>query len=467
MAYDILIVDDQEDIRQLLSDILQEEGYTTRKAASGQEALEQIKARAPHLVLLDVWLKEAQFDGLHVLDLLKQTHPHLPIIMLSGHSSIETAINALKVGAYDFIEKPFKTDRLLNLIDRALDHMNVMRELESLKSSQDQVLEYVGDVESKDKINHFVDSVAKGKSRVLITGAQGCGKKLVAHLIHHRSARRLQACLTVKCSLLNGDHFEKEFYGEEGEGNPSAGAAVPFVRAGLLEKAQGGTLVLDGIDQATPLVQEKILRMIQDPVFQRVRGRRSLEYDVRFIFTAKREIEDLVSRGDFSSDLFYRINVMRLKLLPLSLRPRDVLPLFHFFRGPAAFSVDAEAQLALESYSWPGNVRQLKNVVEWIRIMHASEEIISTKMLPMEIQENRGAAPDKFIDKNYLLALTLKEAREEFERAYLRLHIRRFDGNISKTAHSVGMERTALHRKIKSLNLGSEEVVEFETACGG
>lgn len=463
MTYDILIVDDQEDIRQLLSDILVDEGYGTRVAASGIEALSSIKTKRPHLILLDVWLKEASCDGLHVLDLIRQIHPELPIIMISGHSSIETAIQALKTGAYDFIEKPFKTERLLNTITRALEHVALRQEIDRLNDLNNHPLDFVGQSPMAEQSRHFIGSVSKTKSRVLLAGPSGSGKKLIASLIHKRSTRAPNPLIVVKCGLLNPDTFDVEFYGKEA----STVAGGVAIQAGLLEKAHGGTIVLDDVHRTPAPIQERLLKVVQDQRYQRVGGKIALENDVRFISTTEENLEKRVTQGTFRSDLFYRLNVVSLTLDPLVQRSEDIMALLNSFLN-ASTDLSAppkrillDAQMALESYTWPGNVRQLRNVVEWLLILHAKSTEISAAMLPADIQLGSHTEGDKFIDRNHVLTLQLKEAREEFEKAYLNLHMKRFNGNISKTAQAIGMERTALHRKIKML-----QIINYDPSVG-
>ncbi len=455
MSYDILIVDDQEDIRLTLSNILQDEGYNPRQATNGPEALEQVKIRRPHLIILDIWFNDNRLDGLQTLDLLKQLHPHVPVVMISGHGNIETAVSALKKGAYDFIEKPFKTDRLLNIIQRGLELSQLQREIQMLQQEVDRVQELTGASSHIVTLRQSVERVGKTNSRIMIEGPAGVGKEVLARLIHQNSYRASHPFVVVNCTNLLPARFEEELFGTE----KRTGPLQTDLKLGLLEKADGGTLFLDGIGEMPLETQGKILQVLQDQSFYRVGGTKPIQVDVRVISATTNSLSDTIKKGLFREDLYYRLNVVPLSILPLSQRREDITLLaqhfinkFYTALGKETVQLTEEAKLVLETYAWPGNVRQLRNTMEWLSILHPEAIEITAEMMPVELK-NLPSEQQMAMNPNTLLSLQIKQAREEFERTYLELHIKRFNGNISKTAEAVGMERTALHRKIKMLNL--------------
>ncbi len=447
MSADILIVDDEASIRAMIKGILEDEGYAIRQAANSAQAYEQVKARAPQLVILDIWLQNSEHDGLQILASLKEDDPHLPVLMISGHGNIETAVTAIKQGAYDFIEKPFKSDRLLLMIERALETARLRRENEALRAKAEGPSELVGDSPVMTTLRQVLERVAQTNSRVLLTGEPGTGKDLAARAIHRLSRRADGPFMAVNCAILNPNRLESELFGE--------GSA-----AGVLEQANGGTLLLDEVADMPLETQGKILRVLQEQKFQRVGGQAQIEVDVRIIASSNRNLHLLMEQGHFRQDLFYRLNVVPVDLPPLRDRMQDIAALTAYFSG--LFSVQAgmptcdfsEAALAaMQAYDWPGNVRQLRNVIEWVMIMNGgATQRIKPEQLPPELSNAEQVPSENTLSRD-MIAVSLREAREMFERDYLLSQIKRFGGNISKTAQFVGMERSALHRKLKQLGI--------------
>ncbi len=456
MTYNILIVDDQEDIRQLLSSILEDEGYDAHAVSTGQEAFDYISSNRPNLVILDVWLKDIHFDGLHFLEIIKQTYPNLPVVMISGHGTIETAVNSLQKGAYDFIEKPFKIERLLNIVSKGIEFSRLNQELEMLRQGAEETEELEGESPQTMSLRQTIERLSKNNSRVLLEGEAGVGKETIARLIHKHSSRKDQPFVVINCSNLNPGSFEGDFFGREGK-SESGGVTISL---GLLERADRGTLYLDNIQDMPLETQSKILQAIQEQKFYRVDGRKPIHVNVRVTSATSVDLKKRISEGLFRQDLYYRLNVVSLGVPSLASRREDVKSLVDLFSkkigqkmGIPAKKFSKEAMASLEAYHWPGNIRQLQNVVEWVMIMHPEETEVLVHQLPGEVQLSSQKEVEEVMDANLLLGLQLKEAREEFEKTYIALHVKRFNGNISKTAAAIGMDRTALHRKIKLLTL--------------
>jgi two-component system, NtrC family, nitrogen regulation response regulator NtrX len=459
MAHDVLVVDDEKDIRSLICGILNDEGYETRGAASSSEALAAIRARQPSLVILDIWLQGSELDGLEILKIVRRDTPNVPVLMISGHGTIETAVAAIKIGAYDFIEKPFKTDRLLLFVERAIDAARLKRENEELRLRAGGDEELTGASTKISQLRQIIDRVAPTGSRILISGPAGSGKEVVARLVHKRSRRVEGPMVVVNSARLAPERFEMELFGAEtGAAGPDSPRTI-----GLFEQAHGGTLFLDEVADMPPETQGKIVRALQDSTFNRVGGTR-VTVDVRVIASTSRELPLEIAAGRFREDLYYRLAVVPIIVPPLVERREDI-PLLagHLMQRaataarlvPRAFGDDALA--ALQSYDWPGNVRQLRNVMEWLLIMAPGEthQPIRADMLPAEIGgSGRTARGDRAAE---MMSLPLREAREMFERDYLLAQVSRFGGNISRTAAFIGMERSALHRKLKSLGLSEPE----------
>jgi len=459
MAHDILIVDDEADIRLLIAGVLKDEGYATREAADSTQALAAIQSRQPTLVILDIWLQGSELDGIEILRRLRAEMPTVPVVMISGHGTIETAVEAIKIGAYDFIEKPFKSDRLLLVVVRAIEAALLRRENEELKLRAGGELDLVGVSSAANQLRQQIERVAPTGSRVLITGAPGSGKEVVARLLHARSRRAPGPFVAVNCATMRPDRLEIELFGSEAE-NDGAGRKI-----GTFERAHGGTLFLDEVADMPMETQGKIVRVLQEQTFERVGGSHRVEVDVRVVASSNRELGGEIAGGRFREDLFYRLSVVPIKVPPLRDRREDI-PLLarHFMdRGAEAARMPArefgeDALAALQSYSWPGNVRQLRNVVDWLLIMAPGEnhEHVRADMLPNEIT---AIAPTvvKWDKGSEIMTLPLRDAREVFEREYLLAQVTRFGGNISRTAAFVGMERSALHRKLKSLGVFANE----------
>ncbi|MGX7895285.1 nitrogen assimilation response regulator NtrX [Tsuneonella sp. HG222] len=455
MALDILVVDDEQDIRELVAGVLSDEGYECRIAGDSVRALAMIDERRPSLVLLDVWLHGSPMDGLEMLDEIKTREPTLPVIIFSGHGNIDTAVSAVSRGAMDFIEKPFEAGRLLHLVARATETESLRRENARLREGFTQSEEFTGNSSAINTVRATLKRVANTGSRVMITGPAGAGKEVAARLLHAWSPRADKAFVTVNSARITSERFEQELFGEEADGN--------LVRPGMLEMADGGTLYLDEVADMPPSTQARILRVLTDQSFARVGGNRQLRVDVRVVSSTSRNLEREIEEKRFREDLFYRLNVVPVAIPPLAERRDDIPALAeHFFaryaneQGVAAPDLAPEALAALQAYDWPGNVRQLRNVVERTVILAPRDRLarIEADMLPEEIT---GRSGEDGQGMSALMGVPLREARESFEREYLRIQIRRFSGNISKTAGFIGMERSALHRKLKLLGMGDRD----------
>ena len=464
MALDILIVDDERDIRELVAGVLSDEGYSCRTAAGSADALAAVDERRPSLVLLDVWLHGSPMDGLEVLDEIKAREPELPVIIFSGHGNIDTAVAAIGRGAVDFLEKPFEAEKLLHLVARATETERLRRENANLRNDIPIDGEFTGSSSAINQVRATLKRVAGTGSRLLITGPAGSGKEVAARLLHSWSQRSGNAFVCVNSARITPERFEQEVFGEEQDGN--------LVRPGLLEMADGGTLYLDEVADMPLSSQARILRVLTDQRFVRAGGNRQIGVDVRVVSSTTRDLEHEIAERRFREDLFYRLNVVPLAVPALRDRREDIPALVeHFFarfatgQGVATPEISDDAMAALQAYGWPGNVRQLRNVVERTVIMTPRERLsrIEPEMLPPEIFET-GLQPDSV---SGMMSVPLREARENFEREYLTVQIRRFSGNISKTANYIGMERSALHRKLKLLGMsdrkGSEKEEESET----
>jgi two-component system nitrogen regulation response regulator NtrX len=461
MASEILIVDDEPDIRLLIDGILRDEGYETRQAADSDAAVAAFRARRPALVILDIWLQGSKLDGLGILQALHGEQPHVPVVMISGHGTIESAVQAIQQGAYDFIEKPFQSDRLLLVVRRALEAARLAAENAELRLRVNTEAELTGDSQAINSLRTAIERVAPTGSRVLISGPAGSGKEVVARMIHARSRRADGPFVALNCAILNPARFEEELFGIESGSDPAASPR----RAGVLERAHGGTLLLDEVSDMPLETQGKIVRALQDQSFERLGGGSRVKVDVRVLATTNRDLQAEIAAGRFREDLYYRLAVVPLRTPSLRERREDVPVLARHFMVRAAenagmpgreMSVDAIA--ALQAYDWPGNVRQLRNLMDWLLIMAPGgpADPVRADMLPPEI--GRGAPALLHFDPAAdLMSLPLREARDLFETQYLQAQLVRFGGNISRTAGFVGMERSALHRKLKQLGVNSDE----------
>ena len=460
MAHDILIVDDEPDIRMLVAGVLDDEGYETRQAGDAEGAIAAFRVRRPALVILDVWLQGSDMDGLAILATLHREEPQVPVVMISGHGTIEMAVNAIQLGAYDFLEKPFQSDRLLLVVRRALQAATLARENAELRLRAGPETELTGNSGQVNVLRGAIDRVAPTGSRVMITGPAGSGKEVVARMIHARSRRADAAFVALNCAILNPARFEEELFGIEAGADT---AAVPR-RAGVLERAHGGTLLLDEVADMPLETQGKIVRALQEQSFERVGGGSRVKVDIRVIATSNRDLQAEIAAGRFREDLYYRLAVVPLRVPALKERREDVPELARHFLTRSAEAaalppreLSTDALTALQSHDWPGNVRQLRNLMDWLMIMApgGAADPIRADMLPPEVGIK---APALFADPGAdIMALPLREARDLFEIRYLQAQLLRFAGNISRTATFVGMERSALHRKLKQLGVNTDE----------
>src|SRR5215208_6997587 len=451
MAHDILIVDDEADIRELVSGILQDEGYLTRTARDSDDAINAVSTRRPNLVFLDIWLQGSRLDGLQLLDALKQQHPEMPVVMISGHGNIETAVAAIKQGAYDFIEKPFKADRLVLVAERALENSRLKREVKALQQLAPMTL--VGRSPSANQLRQTIEKVAPTNSRVLIVGPPGAGKELTARTLHGHSSRAQGPFVVINAAAITPERMEVELFGVE-QTNGSQERKI-----GALEEAHTGTLFIDEIADMPRETQNKILRVLVDQTFLRVGGTNKVSVDVRIVSSTSRNIEAEIAAGKFREDLYHRLSVVPIRVPPLAERREDISDLVKYFMDQISQStglpqrvIGEDAMAVLQSHDWPGNVRQLRNNVERLMILAGGgpEAVINADMLPQDVGSMVPAMPNGNGGEQ-LMGLPLREAREVFEREYLVAQISRFGGNISRTAEFVGMERSALHRKLKAL----------------
>jgi len=455
MDSEILIVDDEADIRNLVAGILQDEGYVTRTARNSDEALGAIVSRRPSLVFLDIWLQGSKLDGLQLLEAVKQEHTDLPVVMISGHGNIETAVAAIKLGAYDFIEKPFKADRLVLVADRALENSRLKREVKQLKQLAPVPSTLVGRSAAIGQLRQAIERVAPTNSRVLVVGPSGAGKELAARTLHQQSGRANGPFVVINAAAITPERMEIELFGVD-QLNWSEGR-----KAGALEEAHGVTLFVDDIAELPRETQNKILRVLVDQTFQRVGGSAKIAVDVRIVSSTARNLEALIAEGKFREDLYHRLAVVPIRVPPLAERREDIPDLAEYFMdqisqatGLPKRRIGDDAMAVLQSHNWPGNVRQLRNNIERLMILAGGdpEAVMNAGMLPPDV----GSMVPNMPNGNggeHLMGLPLRDAREVFEREYLVAQISRFGGNISRTAEFVGMERSALHRKLKALGI--------------
>jgi two-component system, NtrC family, nitrogen regulation response regulator NtrX len=451
MALDILIVDDEKDIRDLVSGVLDDDGYQTRTAATAEAALTAVDERLPSLMLLDVWLRGSSMDGLELLQLLKQKHPKIPVIVFSGHGNIDTAVAAVSHGAVDFLEKPFQAEKLLHLVSKATETQRLRDENETLRAKIGHAEELTGSSAAINNVRATLKKVASTGSRLLITGPAGVGKEVAARLLHSWSPRADAPFISVSSARLAADRFEAELFGIEENG--------VLMNAGMLERANGGTLFLDEVADMPLTTQGKILRVLTDQSFVRLGGNRQIRVDVRFVSATARDLQEEIVEGRFREDLYYRLNVVPVEIPPLTQRREDIPDLAQHYAAHFAAEhripmpeISDDTMAALQACEWPGNVRQLRNIIERTIILAPGDRLkqIDADMLPAEVINSYEGAEQNV---SSLMGAPLREAREAFEREYLQVHIKRFSGNISKTATYVGMERSALHRKLKLLGI--------------
>lgn len=456
MAHDILIIDDEADIRELVAGILEDEGFGTRTARDSDSAIAEIAGRRPSLVFLDIWLQGSKLDGLQLLDIIKNDHPDVPVVMISGHGNIETAVAAIKRGAYDFIEKPFKADRLILVANRALETSRLKREVKELKQLGTVSNRLVGKAPVTNQLRQMIERAAKANSRILIVGPPGSGKELAARNLHALSTRAEAPFVAINAAGIVPERMEIELFGVE-----QSNGGQPR-KAGALEEAHGGTLFINEVADMPPETQSKILRVLVDQTFQRVGGTTKVSVDVRIVSSTARNLEADIAEGRFREDLYHRLSVVPIRVPPLSERREDIPELVDYFMEQISVStglpkrkIGDDAMAVLQSHVWPGNVRQLRNNVERLMILAGGEPdaVIAADMLPQDVGSMVPAMPNDGKGE-HIMGLPLREAREVFERDYLIAQISRFSGNISRTAEFVGMERSALHRKLKALGVG-------------
>ncbi|MGJ8626533.1 MAG: sigma-54-dependent transcriptional regulator [Sulfitobacter sp.] len=447
---DILIVDDERDIRELISDILKDEGFETRLAGNSDDAMAAINAEQPALMILDIWLKDSRMDGIDILKAVKRDNPDVPVVIISGHGNIEIAVAAIKQGAYDFIEKPFNIDQLLVVIRRAMETSRLRRENQSLKRGDVTSSEMIGTSAAFRTLLGQLDKVTKSNGRVMLTGPAGSGKEVAARYIHAQSARASAPFVTVNCAGVEPDRMEEVLFGRE---NAERG-----IEPGLLEQAHGGVVYFDEVADMPLGTQSKILRVLVDQQFTRVGGSDKVRVDLRVVSSTNKDLDAAIKAETFREELFHRLNVVPIAVPALEERREDI-PLLaeHFIgemhksQGLTLRSLSDDAVALLQTMIWPGNVRQLKNLVERVLILGDGSGPIEARELPGE--DDHGDEEGRVVLSGALATLPLREAREAFEREYLLTQINRFGGNISRTANFVGMERSALHRKLKSLGV--------------
>ena len=448
---DILIVDDERDIRELISDILKDEGFETRLAGNSEEAMAEMNKEPPGLMILDIWLKDSRMDGIDILKAVKRDNPDVPIIIISGHGNIEIAVAAIKQGAYDFIEKPFNIDQLMVVITRAMETSRLRRENSELRRKDVTTADMIGSSPAFRTLKSQLDKVTKSNGRVMLTGPSGAGKEIAARYVHANSDRAEGPFVTVNSASIEPDRMEEVLFGRESTGRG--------IEPGLLEQAHGGVVFFDEIADMPSGTQSKILRVLTEQQFQRVGGADKVRVDLRVVSSTTRNLADEVDAGSFRQELYHRLNVVPIDVPSLAERREDVPELAQFFieafnksQGLPLRALSDEAVAMLQTMAWPGNVRQLKNVIERVLILGADKGEITASEIPGDSQSEE-ADEGRVVLSGSLATLPLREARELFEREYLLTQINRFGGNISRTANFVGMERSALHRKLKSLNV--------------
>ncbi|MDA1320300.1 MAG: sigma-54 dependent transcriptional regulator [Proteobacteria bacterium] len=455
MKPEILVVDDEPDIRSMVRLILEDEGYDVREAHNAETAREELTRKPPALIILDIWMRQSDMDGLELQKWIRRYYPHVPTIMISGHGNIETAVQAMKDGAFDFVEKPFKSGQLILLCQRALANAARDAEHDELKRLNSITLDQIGSSAAITSIRQTITKVAPTNSRIFITGPSGSGKELLARNIHAQSSRQKGRFVMVNCALLSSERSLIELFGSE---SSQDGNRV----VGLFEQAHGGTLYFDEVCDLPLETQAKLVRTLQDQRFRRVGGSSEVVVDVRVISASSHDVKTQVAEGNFREDLYYRLSVVPISVPPLSRRREDIPELARYFlnkrlasEGGRKLDFTPASIATLESYAWPGNITQLRNTVDWLVIMvDRNTHQITPDDLPSEITGKSGMVSGDSLSGS--VAMPLKEAREQFETQYLISQLSRFNGNISKTAAFIGMERSALHRKLKNLGIQIE-----------
>ena len=451
MKKKILVIDDNADIRFLICNILQESGYSIRSAANYEQAIKEINIKLPNLAIVDIKLDKGDRDGIDLLKLLMNKDKSLPVIMISGHANVQVAVEAIRMGAYEFLEKPFSSEKLLNYVRRALEISSVKKEKDKVENKLFHSFELIGENEEILKIKKTIKKLASAESRILITGQTGTGKELVARKIHKNSSRSKNPFIVFNAALLDQTKYEKQLFGEEFEnGN---------IDYGVLEKADNGTLLLDEISEIPIEIQSNILRTLIDQKFKRINGSEDIQVNIRIISSTSKDLKTLIAKNSFREDLYHRLNVVPVNLPPLQSRTEDIPLLIRYFKkkiaeinGISEAEIDENNDL-LYTYNWPGNIRELRNLIERITILSLHEDKKDTNKLLTDILKENPESLNNLNLENDTLSFTLKEARELFETNYLVNQLKKNSGNISKTADLIGMERSALHRKLKSLGI--------------
>ena len=447
MSAEILIVDDNSDIRFILDELINESGYKTRLAANFNQALAEIDNKLPDVAIIDVKLDKGDNDGIQLLDHIKKKNTDIPVIMISGHANIEMAVNSLKSGAFEFIQKPFDKERLLNFVNRAVENFNLKNENKNLNSKLFHSFELIGKSTNITSIRDQIQKLSQSESRVFISGPTGSGKELISRKIYKNSKRKNGPFIIINGALLDAKKYELELFGEE--------KVDGYITYGALEKASGGVLLIDEVTEIPLETQSKILRVIIDQRFKRLNGNHDIKVDVRIICCNSKDIIKEIKNGNFREDLYHRLNVFNIKIEPLNKRVEDIPLLIDYFienicktYNYKSFSINDNYYLL--NYSWPGNVRELRNLIERIAILSPGEN--SEKIINI-IKESLSKSVEDNFSVTDTLSIPLREARETFEREYLVSQLKKFGGNISKTAKFVGMERSALHRKLRILGV--------------
>ena len=450
MNNEILVIDDNSDIRFLICNLLKDKNYIIRSAANYDQAMLEIKKKLPDLAIIDIKLDKTDKDGIDLLKLIVKSNPGIPVIMISGHASVETAVESIRIGAYEFIEKPFSEEKILNYVNRALENAKLKKEKDIIENKLFHSFELIGKSPSILKIKKTIEKLSNTESRILISGPTGSGKELVARKIHKHSARHKDSFVVLNAALLKEKTYEKELFGQEFEdGNISIGA---------LERANKGTLLIDEVSEIPLETQANVLRVLIDQKFKRINGKKDINVNIRIISSTSKNLQELINLGHFREDLFHRLNVVPIELNSLSSRTEDLPLLITYFKkkiselnGVQEADIDPNNDL-LYSYNWPGNVRELRNLVERVTILSVNEskENINKMMSDILNKSNLNIDQNDNLNNNFS---TLKEARDKFEKNYLSNQLKKNHGNISKTADLIGMERSALHRKLKSLGI--------------
>ncbi len=447
MSVEILIVDDNSDIRNILNDLIVDAGYQTRLAANYNQALNEIDKKMPNVAILDVKLDKGDNDGIQLLAHIKSKNHDVPVIMISGHANIEMAVNSLKHGAFEFVEKPFDKTRLLNFISRAVENLNLKTQNKEYENKLFSSYDLIGESKNIINIKEQIEKISITESRIFINGPSGSGKELVARKIHKNSKRKNKPFIIINGALLDNDKYDLELFGEEKNDG--------FISYGALEKANKGTLLVDQVSEIPLAIQSKILRVLTDQKFKRVNGNSDIHVDVRLICSSSKDLKQEVEIGNFREDLFHRLNVFEINIKPLSERISDIPLLIKYFSNQISESYNIknleidENNSYILNHDWHGNVRELRNLIERIAILQPNTQEKVSNIIKESLKS--GINTSRFNENS--LSVPLKEAREKFEKEYLSLQLKKFNGNISKTATFVGMERSALHRKLKGLGI--------------